>query len=109
MTDIDSLRNALINDLEEQGFTVWGPQTRTTYLWFTDGTRIGYAQLSGVRGVEYVTVHKPNRQTGAGFQADTPQQALMVIPPGFSGVPTPQKYASFEAFRKQHWQELVEY
>lgn len=99
----------LINDLKARGYAVWGPQELTTYLWFTDGARTGYAQVSGVRGVEYATVHKPNRRTGVGLQADTPQQALMVIPPGYLGVPVPQKYASFEAFRKQHWQELVQY
>lgn len=105
MTDL----NDLINDLKALGFAVYGPQERSTYVYFADGDRVGYAQRTLMHGVQYRTVHKPNAQTGAGFQADTPQQALMVIPPGFSGVPTPQKYASFEAFRKQHWQELVEY
>lgn len=105
MTDL----NDLINDLKARGYAVWGPQELTTYLWFTDGARVGYAQHTLTHGVQYYTVHKPNRQTGTGFQADTPQQALMVIPPGFSGELVTQKYASFEAFRKQHWQELVQY
>lgn len=98
--------NELIAALKAQGFSVHAPANLTTYVWFTDGVRIGYAQNDRMTGVKYATVHKANRFTGTGFQADTPQEALMTIPPGFTGVPMPEKYANFEAFRKQHWQPL---
>lgn len=98
----------LITQLKELGFSVYGPQTPKTYVYFTDGTRIGYAEFDRMSGVKYATVHKANVRSGTGFRCDTPQQALMTIPPGFHGVEVPTKFANFEAFRKQHWQPLVE-
>ena len=98
----------LIADLKEMDFDVYGPEHLTTYVYFTDGIRIGYAQNDRLEGIKYATVHKANQYTGTGFQAQTWMEALMTIPPGFSGMPTPTKYASFEAFRKQYWQQLVQ-
>src|SRR5690606_37251594 len=37
------------------------------FCFYTDGTRIGYAQWSDIRGPYVGSVHVPNRQTGTGF------------------------------------------
>lgn len=99
----------LIADLKALGFMVYGPERLTTYVWFTDGVRIGYAQRSNdIEGVRYTTVHKANRHSGTGFTAGTPQEALSVVPHWWTG-PAPTKYKDFETFRKQNWQPLVQY
>lgn len=99
----------LITQLKEKGFEVYGPEKRTTYCYFTDRDKIGYAQHSRMHGTTYATVHRANRESGTGFGCTTPQEALMTVPPGFPGVVAPQKFANFETFRKQHWQTLVQY
>lgn len=99
----------LIASLKAKGFEVYGPEKRTTYCYFTDGTKIGHAQVDRMRGVTYTTVHRANRESGTGFQARNTDEALMTIPPGFPGVVAPQKFRDFETFRKQHWQPLVQY
>lgn len=41
---------------------------KDSYLYFSDGQRIGYAQYNRVEGWSASTCHKPNRATGTGFQ-----------------------------------------
>lgn len=98
----------LIADLKALGFTVYGPQKLTTYVYFTDGTRIGYAQNDRLEGVKYSTVHKANLNSGTGFEAVSPTRALDLVPHWWTGQ-APTKYPDFESFRKQHWQPLVQY
>ena len=96
----------MIDYLKSLGYKVYGPERFTTYCFFTDGVRIGYAQKGG----KYTTVHVPCRSNGTGFQADSPEQALTVMA-GYGYQPTVpvQKYRDFEHFRRQHCQKLVEY
>jgi len=101
----------MIDMFKSKGLTVYGPKELTTYVWFTDGTRIGYAQCSRYDGVTYSTVHMPNRETGTGFSAKDVEEALSFAP---SWVYPPQarsviKYRDFEHFRSRHWQPLVQY
>lgn len=59
---------ATIAKVQAFGFDVWMRNLeRDTYLWFTDGTRIGYLQ-EGAGGFTLCTVHKPNHTSGTGYQ-----------------------------------------
>lgn len=98
----------LVDHLKALGYLVYAPANPTTYVYFAeqDGVRFGYAQFSRMRGFQYATVHRQTLTNGTGFQASNPVEALMGIPPGFTGVGEVQKFRNFETFRKQHWQPL---
>ena len=99
----------LIESLKEKGHEVYGPEPLSTYVFFTDDVRIGYAQCSTRRGVSYATVHVPNRYTGTGFGAQDAQEALGFAPHWAyrSDLDSVVKYKDFEHFRRKHWQPLV--
>jgi hypothetical protein len=101
----------LIEDLKKQGYDVYGPQELTSYVFFTDGTRIGYAQHDNMRGRTYTTVHVPNRHTGTGFQVQDARAALAFAPDWAyqRDRDSVMKYQDFEHFRRRHWQPLVQY
>lgn len=42
----------------------------STYFYFTDGTNIGYCQDAYFGGIQFSTVHKPNKNCGTGFGLD---------------------------------------
>lgn len=102
---------AVIDQLKERGFDVYGPEQLTTYVWFTDGSNIGYVQYSGMRGTAYSTVHKPCRECGTGFQAENAQEALGFAPRWASAadIKAVHKYQDIEEFKKKYWQPLVQY
>lgn len=99
----------LIDSLKEKGFTVYGPEKLTSYVYFTDGTRIGYAQYDNMRGVSYSTVHMPCTNCGTGFQAQDAQAALEFAPNWARSHEREavRKYKDFETFARKHWQPLV--
>ena len=99
----------LIDRLKAEGLQVYGPEKLTTYVWFTDGERIGYAQYSDMEGVKYSTVHKANTTTGTGFHAQDAKAALGFAPHGASDTSTVRKYRDFAEFQRKHWQPLVQY
>lgn len=101
----------LIDDIKADGLQVFGPEDLTSYVYFTDGTRIGYAQYDSMFGDKFSTVNKPCKQCGTGYRVDTPEQALAIIP---SWAPSAdrsmvRKYKDFEEFKKSNWQPLVQY
>lgn len=55
-----------INTIKAQGYRVFVRDDNPTYCFFTDGTRIGYAQWGGYRQ-SVSSVHMPNKTTGTGF------------------------------------------
>lgn len=97
----------LIDRLKADGLKVYGPEKLTTYVYFTDGTRIGYAQV-GRQGEQYATVHKTSANIGTGFAADSPEEALSFAPAWVrEGLRRcVRKFASFAEFRSKHWQPL---
>jgi hypothetical protein len=58
---------AVIAKVKGFGFEVYMRDPSDTYLYFTDGTRIGYMQESRWGGFDLNTVHKPNTQSGTAF------------------------------------------
>jgi len=49
-------------------YAIWRNDTRsTTYFYFTDGTKIGYAQEGYFGGIRFSTVHRPCRECGTGY------------------------------------------
>ena len=101
----------LIDNLKKEGFKVYGPEKLTSYVWFTDGERIGYGQYNNMEGVKYSTVHKPNTQTGTGFHAQDAQAALGFAPHWASDSDRKSviKYRDFAEFKTKYWQPLVQY
>lgn len=82
-----------IDAIADAGFDVYRhvPTSRlnSTYLYFTDGKRIGYLQQGDFgHGYSLSTVHKPSRENGTGFRvadtddldADTLREALRYGP-----------------------------
>ena len=59
---------SIIARIQGYGFDVYMRDPKDTYLYFTDGTRIGYLQEDRLAGITMATVHMPNRTTGTGFQ-----------------------------------------
>jgi hypothetical protein len=101
----------LIDRLKAEGLQVYGPEKLTTYVWFTDGKNIGYAQHSDWEGVKYSTVHYANKYTGTGFRAQDAQAALGFAPHWAtqSDRASVIKYSDFAEFQRKHWQPLVQY
>lgn len=101
----------LIDSLKEKGYEVYGPEKLSTYVYFTDGKRIGYVQYNNVGGTKYTTVHMPNKYTGTGFQAEDAEGALAFAPHWAS--PSDRnsviKFQNFETFKRAHWQPLFPY
>lgn len=98
----------LIAHLKNEGYAVWGPEHLTTYVFFTDGTRTGYAENTRFEGWKFATVHKANRDTGTGFSAASSEMALTPNGGWYRGA-LPRQFASFDEFRRQYWQPLVAY
>lgn len=101
----------LIDNIKAEGFAVFGPKKLTSYVYFTDGERIGYAQVDRMFGVKYSTVNKPCKQCGTGFHADSVQSALAHAPhwaPSGDRAAV-RKYKDFDEFQSKHWQPLVQY
>lgn len=101
----------LIDSIKAEGLQVFGPQVLTTYVYFTDGVRIGYAQDNNLGGVRYSTVNKPCKQCGTGFHADSVQGALAHVPHWATSADRSmvRKYKDFAEFQSKHWQPLVQY
>lgn len=101
----------LIDSLKEKGLQVFGPEKLTSYVFFTDGTRIGYGQYNNVGGVKFSTVHRANKYTGTGFEAQDAQAALGFAPhwASQSDLQSVVKYRDFAEFQKKNWQTLVQY
>ena len=102
---------AVIDQLKERGFKVYGPSPLTTYAWFTpDDVRIGYVQHNR-EGTSYTTVHRPSRQVGTGFKAESAEQALEFAPTWAHARDRAAvvKYKDMETLIKLYWQPLVQY
>ena len=115
--------NVYVEMMKAQGWKVYKRPTVTAsfkgeYCYCTDGTNIAYAQWSDGRP-SVSTVHKPNRQTGTGFQFDdriTPDsvlKAMTTLTPTWArarDIPSVHKYKNWEEFHKSNSfnAELVE-
>jgi hypothetical protein len=101
----------VIDSLKEKGYEVYGPEKLTSYVYFTDGTHIGYVQYNPVGGVSYSSVHMPCRECGTGFQAQDAQEALKLAPSWAYKRDTDavRKYKDFATFKRMHWQPLFPY
>lgn len=108
---MDAVMQQLIDALAKKGFKVYGPAPLTSYLYFTDGKRIGYAQNGRLDGISYSTVHQPCTQVGTGFRADSAEEALRFAPAWAleRDRAVVKKYKDFEHFQRAHWQPLVAY
>ena len=101
----------IIDSIKSQGFQVYAPEKLTTYCFFTDGIRIGYAEFNRQEWVRFSTVHKPNSYTGTGFKAENIHEALSHAPDWASAGEREIscKYKDFADFQKSHWQPLIQY
>ena len=59
-----------IDQITSCGFDVYMHDPKDSYLFFTDGTAIGYLQYDNLSGYTITTVHKPCSSNGAGFQVE---------------------------------------
>lgn len=95
----------LIQEAKRQGFTVYAPETLTTYFWFTDGDRIGYAQ-DNRQGPSFSTVHKPCNHAGTGYKTESMNRALEHRPSWAANGAPVIKYTGPAEFIAKHWQPL---
>lgn len=103
---------ALIQSL---GLDVYLPDVpRAMWCYFTDGTRIGYAQWGGY-DCSTSTVHYPSQQCGTGFKIGE-GITVQSIRDSFATAPNwassadraaVRKYADFETFRSGYWCKLT--
>ena len=101
----------LIDDIKAEGLLVFGPEDLSSYVFFTDGIRVGYAQYDKREGVSYSTTHKACRTVGTGFKVDSLQEALLFAPAWADNRQRAAvcKYKDFEEFKSQNWQPLIQY
>jgi hypothetical protein len=108
---IDNISPETVAAIAALGFDVYAPEKGlTSYLYFTDGTNIGYLQNDRFRGPTLSTVHVSNRTTGTGFSLDQParldrdelEKAFVIAPSWASGseLASVVKYADIAAFVK---------
>ena len=96
----------LIQEAKSQGFTVYAPETLTTYFWFTDGDRIGYAQTDRINGPSFSTVHKPCKHAGTGYKTESMSRSLEQRPSWAVNDAPVSKYRNPAEFIAKHWQPL---
>jgi hypothetical protein len=96
----------LIQEAKRQGFTVYAPETLSTYFYFTNGERIGYAQADRTKGPSFSTVHKPCRHAGTGYKAGSFAEALSHRPSWAMNDAPVIKYRDPAEFIAKHWQPL---
>lgn len=100
----------LIDQAKAQGLAVYGPENLTTYLWVTDGQRIGYCQNGNpFRPAEFATVHKPCKHAGTGYKAKTMEEALSHRPSWAANDAPVTKYKDAADFIAKYWQPLIQY
>lgn len=98
----------IIEKVQGYGFDVYMRNADDTWLLFTDGKRIGYLQCERF-GFTLCTVHKPNENTGTGFQVarhagDFDKAALESC---FASVPPWTSSEDRDSVRK--WRDMDEY
>lgn len=100
----------VIDQAKAQGFDVYAPASLTSYFYFTKAGHIGYCQLDRMHGVQYSTVHKPNKYTGTGFAASSFDDALCSAPAWATSrdADTVRKYVDWQDFSSKHWQPLTQ-
>lgn len=80
MSRYSPIDDETLDAIANLGFAVYQPTTgQKTYLYYTDGTRIGYLQKGDFGGLSISTVHIPNRTTGTGFQATDAADPALVL------------------------------
>lgn len=102
----------IIAAVSTAGFSVYMRNERDSWLYFTDGNRIGYLENSRGAGIKLVTVHIPNTTTGTGFgiadglgvadlTRDKLSEALVTAPHWASSrdVASVSKWPNFEALK----------
>lgn len=101
--------------LVRDGLNVYYPEKPTTYFWFSDGVNIGYVQIEK-SGFSFSTVHRPNKQSGTGFQAEkhvypaTIQDARNTFKiPGWALNMQCTKYRDWDQFQSKYWQALIQH
>jgi hypothetical protein len=99
----------LIQEAKRQGFAIYAPEALSTYFYFTDGERIGYAQADRLKGPSFSTVHKPCKHAGTGYKADTMAEALSHRPSWAMNDAPVIKYRDPAEFIAKHWQPLKQY
>ena len=89
------------------GFDVYMRSPKDSWLYFTDGKRIGYLQNDFGGGYSLSTVHKPNISTGTGFDVgrniydlskEVLERAFMFAPSWSYDHHTIVKYPDMHAF-----------
>ncbi len=99
----------LIQEAKRQGFTVYAPETLSTYFYFTEGDRIGYAQTARVSGPSFSTMHKACKHAGTGYKTESMSRALEHRPSWAANDAPVIKYRDPAEFIAKHWQPLKQY
>lgn len=101
--------------LVRNGLAVYYPENASTYFWVSDGENIGYVQIE-TSGFSFSTVHRPNRQSGTGFQVEkhvypaTLQHVLNTFKtPNWARNMQCTKYQNWDQFQSKHWQNLIQH
>lgn len=104
------------NELKANGFKVLLPQSsfevKRTYFYFSKDDKIGYCQYNLGGGIDFNTVHIPNRLVGSGFRihdgviptVKIAQEVLNMVYPNWASQSEKQsvkKYKSLEEFREK--------
>jgi len=103
-----SIQN-IIDRAKSLDLQVYAPSNLTSYIYITDGIKVGYCQFDRVQGESFSTVHKPCTSNGTGFGVDTMEQTLINKPNWIVSSSAVIKYKSIDDFLANHWNKLVQY
>lgn len=99
-----------VNTIKAMGLRVFTrpdyDESRTHWLYFTDGDGIGYLEYHRFDGYKVGTVHKPNHNTGTGFEYQRNVETLTkdLLTGAFYYVP---EWASYDSFEKwKDWKQF---
>ena len=113
-----------VEKLKANGFNVYYSHYSSlreepiSYVHFTKDGKIGYLQVEGWRGFSFTSVHKPNRETGTGYQIHTEifkptidhaYDAFVKYPNWATSkeIESVIKYANFSEFKKRSSAKLI--
>jgi len=100
--ELEPLVKKLLKDNMSVYTTLYSKDRKNTWIYFTDGINIGYTQYDKYTGLDFSTVHKPNKSTGTGFKVGSlPEQEY------WKAFSKPYWAFNMESVRFENWESFA--
>lgn len=71
--------NSFADLLLDKGFSIISPNKPNTWFFYSKDNKIGYVQYERIGGVNFSTVHKPNKKCGTGYRITDDYADLSIV------------------------------